>query len=449
MAIFSRRTIQKMINENAEFLTSEQIEIQISRLNKNGFDSIATEWEIVVLNVFSKIGQVVHEPDLGTAAKLDLHFKNQADKSEFIADITTISDERYEDQTPLKAFEIDLWKHVKNANIPLRGFHWSVHAQPPPTTVEVKLMLPKREHFSKEIFNKKFKNFLRMVKQSPSEPHSHEISTKTTRIDIIYDPVGNGVGGGHVIHTLAASKMKNTLYNALKAKRRKQVNKKIDFNGAKGIIVCDGGSHLFNAKPSRNDFPYFNAEEIIKEFLRQNESIDFIVAISIKSTHSGSMLRKRERPFRKVTVEIYPGKNFGALTDELRNSLSELEGYFPEPFILPDNERDNIRRRVNPKNKRPLLKSISVSDTEIRLLANNLFSLLEGAITQEKFFNLSRFDNYYNGTTNSSNPFEHFQRLKKRIVEVRVEEVHDCTYVVFKYNDHDPANSDFLNPLKD
>jgi hypothetical protein len=211
VAIFSRRTIQQMINENAAFLTEEQIDIQISRLDGNGFDSIATEWEVVVLNVFSKIGHVEHEPDLGTSAELDILFTHHADQSQFVADITAISDEGYEEETPLKAFEIEFWRHIKHAGLALNGFGYSVEAHPL-IDAKTKLMLPKREHFSEEIFNKQFKTFLREVKQNPDEARSHHISTNKTNIVITYDPEKNGSWGASYVYTLATSKTKNTLY---------------------------------------------------------------------------------------------------------------------------------------------------------------------------------------------------------------------------------------------
>lgn len=444
MAIFSRRTIQQMINENAAFLTKEQIDMQISRLDGNGFESIATEWEVVLLNVFSKIGHIEHEPDLGTGAALDLLFTHYTDQSQFVADITTISDEGYEKETPLKAFGIELRRHIENAGLILNGFGYSVETHPL-TEPKIKLMLPKREHFSEEIFNKQFKTFLREVKQNPHKVHRHHISTDKTNIVLIYDPEKNGLWGVSYIYTLVTSKTRNTLYYALRDKRRKQF-RKIEFSGAKGLIVCDGGSHMFHAKASGKDCPYYNAADVIKEFLRQNQSIDFVLAILIEFTNRGKLRINTMRPMRKVKVELFPNKKFGALSERLKISLTEIEKYFPEPFNTPDGEQETIREGFRPKEKRPLLKFLSVSDSEIRIWANNIFTLLEGKITLDKFFELSKFKDCYFDSTQTSNPFDHFHKLKKRLVEVRVEEKHDLTYLVFKFDGPDPAIADFINP---
>jgi len=206
-----------MIGENAAFLTEEQIDKQISRLDSNSFESIATEWEVVVLNVFSKIGKVEHELNLGTSRRLDLRFTHYEDQSQFVADIATSSDEPYEDETPLKAFDIEFRRYIERAGLAFTDFGYSVKPYPP-TDAKTRLMLPTQKHFSEEIFNKQFKTFLREVKQNLGEARSHHILTGKTNIVITYDPEGKSSRGAGYVYTLATSKTKNTLYNTLRSK---------------------------------------------------------------------------------------------------------------------------------------------------------------------------------------------------------------------------------------
>jgi hypothetical protein len=65
MAIFSRRTLQRLINENASFLTTKQLKKHVDSLNNADEHSLGAEWEVVLLNCFSKAGTVTHEPKLG------------------------------------------------------------------------------------------------------------------------------------------------------------------------------------------------------------------------------------------------------------------------------------------------------------------------------------------------------------------------------------------------
>lgn len=62
MAVFSRRTVDRMLIENAAFSTEDQLDRVIARLNSTGFQALEAEWEVSVLNAFDKIGNVEHEP---------------------------------------------------------------------------------------------------------------------------------------------------------------------------------------------------------------------------------------------------------------------------------------------------------------------------------------------------------------------------------------------------
>ncbi len=46
MPIFSKRTLQRLIDENSRFLTKEQLLKHINGLNKSNEDSINFEWEV-------------------------------------------------------------------------------------------------------------------------------------------------------------------------------------------------------------------------------------------------------------------------------------------------------------------------------------------------------------------------------------------------------------------
>lgn len=97
MAIFSRRTVQRMLTENAQFLTKEQLGQHVSRLNGKGFQTLDAEWEVAVLNALSKLGKIEHEPVLEGTANLDLLFTHHTGSS-FLTDVVSVSDEGYEEK---------------------------------------------------------------------------------------------------------------------------------------------------------------------------------------------------------------------------------------------------------------------------------------------------------------------------------------------------------------
>ena len=115
MAIFSRRTIQRLINENAAFLTRKQLRSHVDRLNDG---NLAAEWEVVLLNVFRKLGNVAHEQDF-KGKKPDLHFTSDNHALDFLADIKTVSDEGIELKNPQRQLNDRL--HDEIAKHGIRG----------------------------------------------------------------------------------------------------------------------------------------------------------------------------------------------------------------------------------------------------------------------------------------------------------------------------------------
>src|SRR5437870_10377211 len=109
MAIFSRRILQQIINENGSFLSEDQIKQQVDRLNVMLRTlKLADEWEIVLLNAFSKLGKVVHE-DGKIAGTCDLYFESHEDPANtFLADITSISDAGFKEYGDYKGLEEEL-----------------------------------------------------------------------------------------------------------------------------------------------------------------------------------------------------------------------------------------------------------------------------------------------------------------------------------------------------
>jgi hypothetical protein len=179
-----------MLDENDEFLTSEQLDGHVARLNRRDFQALEAEWEVTVLNAFSKLGVVRHEPDLGGAAKLDILFTpNRGPAIDILADITTVSDEGFEEESPVKAFSVELSKWINKFGLAGDGFELAVGSHPAKKFGDNrKAKLPPRGEFAREIFNAKFKAFLKQVKDSPGQPASYYVLTDKTEVRLTYTP---------------------------------------------------------------------------------------------------------------------------------------------------------------------------------------------------------------------------------------------------------------------
>lgn len=160
MAIFSRRILQRLINENARFLLEGQTKKHVQHLNRMPKDlTLAYEWEVVLLNGLSKIGKVLHERNFG-GRKVDIYFETfDNPKAYFLADITTISDKGLDEINPFQALQSMLYDLVRRQNLRPNYFDLQVGSHPSPTFKggpKVKLKIPGRARFLETIFGKKF-----------------------------------------------------------------------------------------------------------------------------------------------------------------------------------------------------------------------------------------------------------------------------------------------------
>jgi hypothetical protein len=432
MTIFSRRVIQRLVDENAAFLTQEQLDKHVAKLNRDDFRSLDTEWEVAVLNAFSKLGLVVHEPKLPGTSLIDLLFST-ADRSTFLADIKAVTDEGIEDENPVKAFDIELRQRLKNAGLIDKGWILDIGEIPRAFGEQRKPAIPPRGEFHKEIFNPKFKQFLKSIKDQPDKSHTYKIRTAKTAIVLTYDPKRTGFMGHLPVYTQALTKEDNSVYRGLRNKARQL--KKAKYECSKGIILCDGGSDMFFAQPHGSFEFGHNVVDAVRDFLRQNQSIQFVLIISSiwkKSGQHGPL--PGEHPW-KIQVMIVPNKDFGQLSSQIKKSLEDLEDCFPEPINTASGAMETIRNRIKQRVFRPLAGGIEVSNDRISISASGVLGVLAGRITERELFR-----------DHGSNPFE--QMLNKRLVSIQVEEdqAEDDDTLVFEFGGFDPATSRYRSP---
>jgi hypothetical protein len=173
MAIFCRRTLQRLINENATFLSRKQLVSHVSKLNDG---DLSAEWEVVLLNVFSKVGKVVHEQRFN-GKKPDVYLMSHREDVSFLADIKTVSDEGIELQNPQRHLHERLHDEVVKHGI--RG-HWRLDVggdleRARRTGSMVELSLPAIARFDQDIFNSDWAAFVLRIKEQPAEEQQYAI----------------------------------------------------------------------------------------------------------------------------------------------------------------------------------------------------------------------------------------------------------------------------------
>lgn len=114
MSIFSRRTVQDLIEQGSRFLTSQEIASKLRYLEAGSDETIPTEWELAVLVAFSQLGPVVHEP-VTAATRPDLQFTPHQSSNSLIIDIRTVSDKRLHEENPYELLMEDFRTRLHKA----------------------------------------------------------------------------------------------------------------------------------------------------------------------------------------------------------------------------------------------------------------------------------------------------------------------------------------------
>lgn len=425
MALFARRTLQCLLNENSEFLTRDQALKVCGLLNSAHDNYLSTEWEQAVLNTAGKYGNVQHEIQLGRS-KPDVFFKSHDGQLEFVADITTCSDESFHKLNPVEAFEQEFNRLTRKAGCPLGGYFLKI--DPLTTNIyrgldeRIRLKLPPRSRWRESLFNAAFGAFLRDVKTEPEKKHAYDAVSPGVGVHISYDPAKRGFSGGsHMVYTLSPSIQGNPVYAALKSKGD-QI-KKAGYAGPAGVFVCDGDCNLLTANPP--SWSSFSVHDIVQEICRQFDSIWFVVVLGIGA--DGTRLSIKPKIYLSAKKRGY---DFSRLLETLRAICAS----FPEVRNTPINAKHQIKsKRVSGRYYGRLTQGGNVE-----MSAREMLEILAGTKP------VSDFEQNY-GMTTDANPFKRMLREGRLISKVTVERIpgRDDDKVTIEFGPPDPAVSKF------
>jgi len=204
MPIFSRRIIQRLLDENAAVLSKRQLKKHADDLNRmHETLTLAPEWEVALLNSFDKVGKTLHES--GPAGTSDVYFESRSDPKDcFVAEVTTLSDKGFETQYAFDELDSELRKRVEergfnpshfhldvrgNHSEILRGHYYTERSDDEDKllykgAVKAELHMPGSARFQKEIFNDRWDQFLNNI--SSSHPNNvYRVYKPQDRINIV------------------------------------------------------------------------------------------------------------------------------------------------------------------------------------------------------------------------------------------------------------------------
>lgn len=493
MAIFSRRTIQRLINENLTIFNMP-VKEQVKLLNKkeNSFNNefLAREWEIVVLNTFAKtfagIGKVVHEKKFNKKA-LDIFFESSTDpKLNFVADICTISDYGTDEKFPIEELEKRFYRIISEKGLNPSFFNIRVGDNSHLISREkggVILYIPNRKEFDKKIFNDKFTAFLERVERNLSfsqEDIIDEVEFKIpkgrktvfynrflswyfnnfhktkifkyllsnrrfrslvnefathTLISFSYIPnqrFSFNIANNHKSITLLEN---NTLFYRLREKCKQLNDSKTSF--AKGIIVCDGNYEPFSSiysAATQWTSKHYDAKDVITHFFKKPEfsEIDFILFFGVYPYGETN----------NVVSKCYIKPKERQIDDSILEILKKdnLISNIPTPERTVGNAINRLKSKY--KNLGSKVGS-SVESNKIKISSRAILEMLSGKISIEDFAD----DNFH---PIIGNPFETKLKEGRLITSVEIEypkDEKDDEYIIFNFGEPDVAISDFKNPI--
>lgn len=379
MTILSRRSIQKIIYEVSEIIGEDEISEITYKLNKENTQSLDTLWEIIVIKLLSRFGSISYEIDHGGRTKPDIFFKDEGGL-ELIADITCISDQNQDKNNDVNYFNSELSSVAKKVGIEtLSGFDIRIEDDEKYKDKKVCLKLPAK-NTTRHFIESKLKPILKEISNNKEQPRSIKINENEVELSISYNPTAAFFTSSYPSFTVAKSLTNNPIYNRLKRKSKQL--KDCGYPGLKGVIICDGGCSLIVPDTTSNISSH-SIGSIINNFLQQQDTISFVIAVYVEEDISGMIGREIKRNFSLKYVAKDNCKNtIDKLTRNLISSTSQL----PSPISTPKNASWALKNKHSfPGNT--FYGGCTMSSNKITISARTLLDLITGNITSEKMIN--------------------------------------------------------------
>jgi len=440
MAIFPRRVVQRILNENAAFLSREQMENHVFRLNGGDRDPLAAEWEVVVLNAFSKRGVVKHEEKSEGSSKVDLSFYlNESNVVEFIAEIRAVSDDGLHKENPVAEFQRQLNQRLRKRGVKEGGFHLEIASldRIPQLDRKLKLALPKKGDIG-EFINKELGPFFDQITSQSSRPHTIVLDRPDLALKITFAPNARFVFSHYPAYTAAYHRKRNPVSQALedKADQLKWTN----YSGPRGIILCDGSCNLMQPGPHQG--VSFSLSQLVERFLGSNRSVSFVLALVAVEVPTNSPRNVESRIVG--TLFINPNAR-NPVSRESEQILRTIDENFAKPVRCATTAQ-HLLRRNQPQVGLSHIGGYCMQSLEIKVSSRSLVSLMAGKpapnwpITKEP-----TVGEFHPGAT------EFFKRhLEKgrtiQLIRLERDDNFDDDWVVITFSPPDPALSPYVVP---
>jgi hypothetical protein len=437
--VFSRRAIQRRIDELLNVLSNVQLGGLVKRLNRVGRDRFAASWEVCLLHSLSRVGAILHEAPLPGGRKPDISFTYTGEKTiGFIADVTAISDEGLHNANPVQELSNELIKLARGVGLDPGhlGYHVRGQHDGPYGYQKTKLLLPPQKELP-NFLNARILPFLEYIRDNRMSRHQITIDEKKISFTIYYDNSQLFTRGGHPAYDVALSRKKNPLWTKL-------VDKASQLDAAAsiaptGIIACDAGCSMFHRTGA---FGTFTARDVMQQFFKEHPEMSFVLLVGVKDMDP---LTSSKRTFRIDPTFYSPGEDVRTL--RLRTVLADAVARLPKPVL--DSYNAYIRCRV-PGYDRGHFGGHQLSRSFVKISSRSVLELLAGRISTSELNRAHDWLPELGGASGRLNPFERCLREGRLISRIGVDAAEDDSddWLTIEFGEPDPAISPFVLPRR-
>lgn len=438
MAMFARRSIQRMLDELAADISIDGRRKLAHELNRNAPSALGFEWELALLYALRSVGEVEYEAQIESASRRpDLTFRERRGSIRFKADVTTVSDDGLDAENPVMILSQEVFRLRQKYALP-GMLHYDVKGEatgPRYGDEKMRLKLPPVSKL-RDLLKRIVEPELLRIQREKLETATIVVEEEGVAFTLKYSAKERFGGGRFPSYTAAYSKTRNPVYTSLKAKARQLKSARDGY--PLGIFLCDGGCQLRGN--TQRYVANFNVMDVIGEFFRQYSSIAFVAVLVFPPTRSEIFTGIVKE--RRITGQLYLNRTAVEAPDQyaLLTLINRGLALLPTPAATPRDALHQLKRYgfKNAGYIHELIHGGGMMSETIKISARKVQELLAGKLTPSELFK-----DYARPGEKFENPFQNVLRgglILEAINLTRNTDVDD-DLLEFRFGPPDPAIS--------
>ncbi|WFP61246.1 hypothetical protein [Mesorhizobium sp. WSM4904] len=442
MLIFSRRTVQQLIDIAEPRVAKTHLERLAANVDRKKRSGIPDVWELYLLVGHILAHDAVHEQPLSSGKKPDIHLP----RHEVYIDVKTISDDNAHDVYPVNFFMDTFMEQVRRRLPVLGDFHVEFGSRLEDVDGQSTHVpaLPEKNEISS--IAKEIVKDLKRLGGDFSALFAHNVQFRGVTTTISYKPSRPNfplIGSNYTSFTTLRSNERSVATRALDEASEQLAS--APEGSLRGVYLCDGGTDLWSKGASYRTFPI---HDIARGYLAKTDKLDFIVLFTVQESYeplepSGSQLVLLPASLLTGQKKRYTvSYDVIARTDSIQKKIEGLVREALSPLDPPvQNIESAYANRMREGSSMGFRKGVATfGENKIRIPARSLGEILAGGSAAEVL------DGGVNSPLRASDRFAKFQREGRTIIKIELVHGHpqDDDWIDITFGAKDPA----ISPLR-